>query len=81
VAVRWSSCSSRRCAASGWASASSRSASASRRAGYTKLALWTNGALTAARCLYERAGIRRVPEEPVHSVGQDFVSETWELRL
>ncbi len=52
-----------------------------RQAGYRKITLWTNSVLVAARRIYERAGFRRVHEEPHHSFGHDLVAETWELAL
>lgn len=52
-----------------------------RRAGYGKIALWTNSVLLAARHLYARAGFRLVREESHHSFGLDLIGETWELEL
>ncbi len=52
-----------------------------RSAGYTRIRLWTNSVLTAARHLYERAGYRLVASEPHHSFGHDLVGEIWELEL
>lgn len=52
-----------------------------RRAGYKKIALWTNSVLTAARHIYETEGYRLVKEEAHHSFGQDLVGETWEKAL
>jgi DNA-binding MarR family transcriptional regulator/GNAT superfamily N-acetyltransferase len=52
-----------------------------RRAGYTSMTLWTQSILVAARGIYQRAGFRRVKEEPHHSFGVDLVGETWELKL
>jgi DNA-binding MarR family transcriptional regulator/GNAT superfamily N-acetyltransferase len=49
--------------------------------GYQKVMLWTNSVLVAARHIYERAGFRRVREEPHRSFGHDLVGETWELSL
>jgi len=52
-----------------------------RQAGYTKLNLWTNSILLAARHLYVQAGFKLVDEAPHHSFGQNLVGETWELAL
>jgi N-acetylglutamate synthase-like GNAT family acetyltransferase/DNA-binding MarR family transcriptional regulator len=52
-----------------------------RRAGYRKLALWTQSDLYAARHLYAQAGFRRVSKEPHESFGKKLVAETWELTL
>ncbi len=53
----------------------------SRAAGYTKITLWTQSNLLAARHLYEAAGFRCVSTEPHHHFGKDLVAETWELAL
>ncbi len=52
-----------------------------RQAGYRKVTLWTQSILVAARHIYERAGFRRVREEPHTSFGHDLVGEYWELKL
>jgi len=49
--------------------------------GYTKMTLWTNNILSAARHIYEKAGFRRVSEQPHKSFGQNLVAETWDLKL
>jgi len=49
--------------------------------GYTKMTLWTNNILSAARHIYEKAGFRLVNEQPHKSFGQDLVAETWDLKL
>ena len=52
-----------------------------REAGYSKLVLWTNDVLAAARGIYRRAGFRLVGEERHHSFGKDLVGQNWELDL
>jgi len=52
-----------------------------RRAGYRKIALWTNSVLLSARHIYRAAGFQMVHEERHHSFGQDLIGETWELKL
>lgn len=52
-----------------------------RRAGYTKMTLWTNSVLLSARHIYDKAGFRIVETEEHHSFGHDLISETWELDL
>ena len=52
-----------------------------RLAGYRKITLWTQSILVPARRIYERAGFRRVSEEPHRSFGHDLVGEHWELKL
>ncbi|MDQ3744970.1 MAG: helix-turn-helix domain-containing GNAT family N-acetyltransferase [Acidobacteriota bacterium] len=52
-----------------------------RQAGYTKIMLWTNDVLDAARHIYEQAGFRLVKEEKHHSFGHDLVGQNWELTL
>jgi DNA-binding MarR family transcriptional regulator/GNAT superfamily N-acetyltransferase len=52
-----------------------------RQAGYRSVVLWTQSELDAARRIYERAGFRRVAQEPHQSFGRDLVAETWELAL
>jgi DNA-binding MarR family transcriptional regulator/GNAT superfamily N-acetyltransferase len=50
-------------------------------AGYSAITLWTQSILVAARGIYQRAGFRRVAEEPHHSFGVDLIGETWEMKL
>ncbi len=49
--------------------------------GYRRMVLWTDGQLTAARKLYERAGFTRVKAEPAPFFGQEIMSETWAMDL
>jgi GNAT superfamily N-acetyltransferase len=52
-----------------------------RAAGYSRMTLWTNDILTAARKLYAARGWRMTAAEPVRQFGQAMVSETWEVGL
>ncbi len=52
-----------------------------RQAGYSKITLWTQNNLFAARHLYQQAGFQVIREEAHHSFGKDLVAETWELEL
>jgi hypothetical protein len=53
-----------------------------RQAGYTKITLWTQSSLRAARSIYEKAGFRLVGQKRHDSWGHHgLVAETWELVL
>lgn len=52
-----------------------------RAAGYSRVVLWTQESLGAARHLYAEAGFHRTAAGPHHSFGTDLVGETWELAL
>ena len=53
-----------------------------RQAGFTKMILWTQSELLAARKIYQHAGFRLVEKKPHQNWGRkDLVSETWELKL
>jgi len=52
-----------------------------REAGYTKMRLWTNHPLAAARHIYLSRGFRLVAEEAHHSYGADLIGQTYELDL
>jgi DNA-binding MarR family transcriptional regulator/GNAT superfamily N-acetyltransferase len=49
--------------------------------GYSKLMLWTNGQLHAARAIYKSRGFKLTKSEPLRAYQQDLVSEIWELKL
>lgn len=52
-----------------------------RAAGNTRMTLWTNDPLVAARRLYQRLGFEMIASEPVAAFGKDMMSETWERNL
>ncbi|MBL8310100.1 MAG: GNAT family N-acetyltransferase [Burkholderiales bacterium] len=52
-----------------------------RNAGYTRMTLWTNDVLHAARAIYIAEGFTLVAEERHHSFGLDLVGQHWERAL
>jgi len=52
-----------------------------RLAGYTRMVLWTNGALGEARRLYQKAGFELIEEAHSQSFGKDQVEQTWAREL
>lgn len=52
-----------------------------RRAGYSKMMLWTNDVLVSARRIYETVGFELVGEETHHSFGHDLVGQNWAMDL
>jgi GNAT superfamily N-acetyltransferase len=52
-----------------------------RQAGYTRMVLWTNDVLAAARRIYLAEGFRLISEEPHRSFGADLVGQTYEADL
>ncbi|WP_028795289.1 bifunctional helix-turn-helix transcriptional regulator/GNAT family N-acetyltransferase [Thalassobaculum salexigens] len=52
-----------------------------RSAGYSRMTLWTNDILTAAREIYRKAGFDHVASEPLNAFGVSMVAETWERDL
>lgn len=52
-----------------------------RRAGYRRIALWTNDVLTDARRIYERAGFTLDSEAAHRSFGADLVGQMWSRDL
>ena len=52
-----------------------------RRAGYSKVTLWTNDILVEARQIYQKLGFQLVEEEQHYSFGHNLVGQNWELPL
>jgi DNA-binding MarR family transcriptional regulator/GNAT superfamily N-acetyltransferase len=52
-----------------------------KRSGYSRIMLWTNDVLHAARRIYERAGFVCDRREPHYSFGHDLVGEYWSRDL
>ncbi len=52
-----------------------------RSAGYTRMTLWTNDPLVAARRVYLSRGFTLVGQEPHHSFGVDLVGQTYQVDL
>ena len=50
-------------------------------AGYTRVRLWTNSQLLAARVIYTQAGYQLLSSEAHHSFGHPMVGEVWEKEL
>jgi DNA-binding MarR family transcriptional regulator/GNAT superfamily N-acetyltransferase len=52
-----------------------------RERGYSRMTLWTQSILVAARGIYQGAGFKLTATEPHRSFGQDLIGETWERDL
>ncbi|MEZ5849505.1 MAG: GNAT family N-acetyltransferase [Hyphomicrobiaceae bacterium] len=52
-----------------------------RRAGYSRMTLWTQDILLPARRLYARLGFALISSNPAHDFGCDMVNEVWERDL
>jgi GNAT superfamily N-acetyltransferase len=52
-----------------------------RSAGYSRMKLWTNHPLVAARRIYQDRGFTLTAEEPHHSFGVDLIGQTYEVTL
>ena len=52
-----------------------------RRAGYSRITLWTNDVLADARRIYQRTGFTLDDESRHHSFGKDLTSQNWSRDL
>jgi DNA-binding MarR family transcriptional regulator/GNAT superfamily N-acetyltransferase len=52
-----------------------------KKAGYSRMRLWTNDVLISARKIYQAAGFRLIEEEHHSSWGKPLTSQTWEMHL
>ena len=52
-----------------------------RKAGHSRIVLWTQSILVAAHRIYQRAGFVLVKQEPHRSFGHDLIGQEWELDL
>lgn len=52
-----------------------------RRAGYSRITLWTVDVLAAARRIYQKAGFHLDDEQPTHRFGHDLVGQNWSRDL
>ena len=52
-----------------------------RRAGYSRITLWTNDVLGDARRIYQRAGFTLDDESPHHRFGKDLMGQNWSRHL
>ena len=52
-----------------------------KKAGYSRMRLWTNDILISARKIYQAAGFYLIEEEKHSSWGKPLTSQTWEMRL
>lgn len=52
-----------------------------RAAGYSRMTLWTNDVLAAARKIYQAEGFVLADEQPHRSFGKELVGQNWTLEL